>query len=254
MKKFTLPFTFRTLVSYALLLYVCGAAHEMAHHFTGAIVCQQFGRMTFNLFVTSDSCTGTVAPQAAGPLLSYILGWIGALLLLAGRKQLLGFGLIAATLPYMRMLSAWTGGGDESVIARQLLGPGNHKLLVGSIVTAIVLPPLVIAYQALANARRPLVYFLAILIPFVPAIVLQRVDQRYLVGWINAPETFAHPTMWGIPVAVLVTHIVVFLLFALVAARYLWEPVDKPMQILRSARNDNLAIRDVARDSSLRSE
>ena len=226
MKKFTLPFTSRTLASFALLLYVCGAAHEMSHHFTGAIACHQFGRMTFNLFVTSDSCTGTVAPQAAGPLLSYTVGWIGALLLLTGRKQLLGFGLVAATLPYMRMLSAWTGGGDESVIARQLLGAGNHKLLVGAIVTAIVLPPLVIAYRSLSNARRPLVYFVSILIPFVPAIVLQRVDQKWFIGWINAPESFAHPTMWGIPVAVLATHIVVFVLFAIAAAWYLWEPGD----------------------------
>ena len=227
MKKFTLPFTFRALASYALLLYVCGAAHEMAHHFTGSIACHQFGRMTFNLFVTSDSCTGTVAPQAAGPLLSYTVGWIGALLLLAGRKQLLGFGLVAATLPYMRILSAWTGGGDESVIARQLLGPGNHKLLVGGIVTAIVLPPLVIAYRSLANERRPLVYFLSILIPFVPAILSQRVDQRYFVGWINAPERFAHPTMWGIPVAVVVTHVIVFVVFAVTAARYLWEAAQR---------------------------
>jgi hypothetical protein len=230
MKKFPLPFTFRTLASYALLLYVCGAAHEMAHHFTGAIVCHQFGRMTFNLFVTSDSCTGTVAPQAAGPLLSYIVGWIGALLLLTGRKQLLGFGLIAATLPYMRMLSAWTGGGDESVIARQLLGAGNHKLLVSAVVTAIVLPPLVIAYRSLSNERRPLIYFLSILIPFMPAIVLQRVDQAYFINWINAPGSFAHPTMWGIPVAVLATHIVVFVVFAMTAAQYLWDDANVQMR------------------------
>jgi hypothetical protein len=224
MKKFLLPFTFRTLASYALLLYVCGAAHEMAHHFTGAIVCHHFGRITFNLFVTSEPCSGTVAPQAAGPLLSYIVGWIGALLLMAATKQLLGFGLVAATLPYMRMLSAWTGGGDESVIARQLLGSGDHRLLVGAMVTAIVLPPLVIAYRSLSNERRPLVYFLSILIPFIPAVVLQRVDQAYFIDWIHAPERFAHPTIWGIPVAVLATHIVVFLLFAIAAARYLWEP------------------------------
>lgn len=224
MKKFPLSFTFRTLASYALLLYVCGAAHEMTHHFTGAIVCHQFGRMTFNLFVTSEPCS-TVAPQAAGPLLSYIVGWIGALLV-AGRKQLLGFGLVAATLPYMRMLSAWTGGGDESVIARQLLGPGDHRLMVGAIVTAIVLPPLVIAYRALSNERRPWVYFLSILIPFVPAVVLQRVDQAYFIDWINTPERFAHPTMWGIPVAVLATHVFVLLLFAGTAARYLWDPAD----------------------------
>jgi hypothetical protein len=223
MKKFALPFTFRTLASYALLLYVCGAAHEMAHHFTGAIVCHHFGRMTFNLFVTSESCS-SVAPQAAGPLLSYIVSWVGALLLLASRKQLVGFGLVAATLPYMRMLSAWTGGGDESVIARQLLGPGDHRLIVGAIVTAILLPPLVIAYRSVANARRPLVYFLSILIPFIPAIVLQRVDQKYFIGWINTPESFAQPTMWGIPVAVLAAHVFVLLLFAVTAARYLWEP------------------------------
>jgi hypothetical protein len=226
MKKFSLPFTFRTLASYALLLYVCGAAHEMAHHFTGAIVCHQFGRMTFNLFVTSEPCPVTVAPEAAGPLLSYIIGWTGALLLLAGRKQLLGFGLVAATLPYMRMLSGWTGGGDESVIARQMLGPGDHRLLVGAIVTATVLPPLVIAYRSLSNDRRPLVYFLSILIPFVPAIVLQRVDQAYFIDWIHAPERFAQPTTWGIPVAVIATHIFVILLFAVTAARYLWDPAN----------------------------
>jgi hypothetical protein len=226
MKKFPLPFTFRTLASYALLLYVCGAAHEMAHHFTGAIVCHQFGRMTFNLFVTSELCPVTLAPEAAGPLLSYIVGWTGALLLLAGRKQLLGFGLVAATLPYMRMLSAWTGGGDESVIARQLLGPGDHRLLVGAIVTAIVLPALVIAYRSLSNARRPWVYFLSILIPFVPAVVLQRVDQAYFIDWINTPETFAHPILWGMPVAVLTTHIFVLVLFAVTAARYLWDSAN----------------------------
>jgi hypothetical protein len=227
MKTFHLPFTWRTLASYALLLYLCGAAHEMSHHFTGAIACHYFGRMTFNLFVTSELCSATiVVPQAAGPLLSYILCCTGAMMLLAGRHQLLGFGLVAATLPYMRMLSAWTGGGDESVIARQLLGPGNHRLLVGTIVTAIVFPPLVIAYRSLANPRRPLIYFLAVLIPFIPAVVLQRIDQAFFVNWIHAPQDFSQPTALGIPVAVIATHFSVLLLFAATTARYLWSPAE----------------------------
>jgi hypothetical protein len=232
MKTFHLPFTWRTLASYALLLYVCGAAHEMAHHFTGAIVCHHFGRMTFNLFVTSEHCPLTIAPQAAGPLLSYVLCWTGAVMLLRGKKQLLGFGLVASTLPYMRMFSAWTGGGDESVIARQLLGPGSHRLVVGVIVSAIVLPPLVIAYRSLSNAGRPLVYFLSVLVPFIPAVLLQRIDQVFLIDWIHRPESFAQPTALGIPVIVIAAHAFMFVLFALTAVRYLWSPAE-----LRSRSN-----------------
>jgi hypothetical protein len=227
MKTFHLPFTWRTFASFALLLYVCGAAHEMAHHFTGALMCHHFGRMTFNLFVTSEQCHDTVLPQAAGPLLSYALGWTGALMLLTARRQLLGFGLVASTLPYMRMLSAWTGGGDESVIARQLIGPGDHRWIIGMIVTAIALPPLVIAYRSLANQRRPWVYFCSVAIPFIPAVVLQRMDQRFFFNWINAPESFTQPTALGMPVMVIATHVLVFLLFALTAARYLWNSTER---------------------------
>jgi len=54
-------------------------------------------------------------------------------------------------------------------------------------------------------------------------------------------------------VAVLITHVCVFVVFAIAAARYLGEPVNEPMQTPRSARNDNATVRDVARDPSLRS-
>jgi hypothetical protein len=144
-------------------------------------------------------------------------------MLLTARKQLLGLGLVASTLPYMRMLSAWTGGGDESVIARQLLGPGDHRWIVGMIVTAIALPPLVIAYRSLANQRRPWVYLSSVVIPFIPAVVLQRIDQRFFLNWIHAPESFTQPTTFGMPVLVIAIHVLVFLLFALTAARYLWN-------------------------------
>jgi len=226
MKTFHLPFTWRTFASFALLLYVCGAAHEMAHHFTGALMCHHFGRMTFNLFVTSEQCHETVLPQAAGPLLSYALGWSGALMLLTARKQLLGFGLVASTLPYMRMLSAWTGGGDESVIARQLLGPGDHRWIVGMIFTTIAFPPLVIAYRSLANQRRPWVYFCSVVIPFIPAVLLQRIDQAFFIDWIHRPESFSQPTALGIPGTVIATHALAFLLFVAAAARYLWSPAE----------------------------
>ena len=138
-----------------LMTFVAMQAHELTHHFAGRLVCGCWGTMTFNRFYLPPSCTQSLVwlwSTAAGPSLSYLLMWIGALLVMKSRFRIAGAVLVFANLPLARFVTFMTGHGDEMVIAR-LLGGTPLMIGVGALCCALVIPPVVIASRIFENRR-----------------------------------------------------------------------------------------------------
>ncbi len=225
MQKLTLAVSWRLFWAFCLLCYLLGAAHEVAHHLAGFLGSGEFGRMSFGLFVASSFDAHPIATSLAGPAVTFIAAWLGAVWLIRGRNQLWGFALISASHSFMRLVSVIGRGGDEAVAARALFGylPYWQVLLLEGL---LVLPPLIIGYITIANRRRPLVYLAFVLGPFLPLICLKFVDDRWFAPFVAAPESFHQPVWFGIPTAVVITHLTILAAFLLSGLRPLRHSND----------------------------
>jgi hypothetical protein len=204
MTRFEFPLRWPVLVSMALMVWVASFSHEFTHHVTAWIVCGDVGRMSLNRFVLAGGCTGPwPISTAAGPALSYLMMWIGAWIVRQGRKPLLGLALVVAYVPFLRLLTAVMGGGDEGVLLR-LWSPMHARWLAPVLVLALVLPPLVVCYRALANRRRARVFLAAFLLPILPVLSIPAADSGWYGDWLAGTASLPH--LFGIPLAVLLVH------------------------------------------------
>ena len=162
---------------YCLALYcitmLYASLHELVHHFVGFIVCGDWGYKTFNSFETAcEDDPITYVATYAGPVFSFAMMYVGAYLL-KKRNSLfhkhLGFALIFAQMPAQRMMGPIMGFNDELYATTKLFGSNNfNPWIVGIIIFAICIPPLITAYKSIQNKRKVLwflLYFL--LLPYV---------------------------------------------------------------------------------------
>jgi hypothetical protein len=168
-----LRLTWQYLVAFAALTILCGTSHEFAHHFAGAAICGEFGVKTFNSFDLAPGCDANPASfwaTVAGPVFTFALMWWGTFLLRSSeeRRRQLGFALIFANFPVNRMGFVLFGWNDEQWVARHLFGSSQFAYWVTILlVWAACVPPLVAAYHAIENRRRPLWFAGFFLLPFV---------------------------------------------------------------------------------------
>jgi hypothetical protein len=167
-----LRLTWRYILAFAALTILCGTSHEFVHHFAGAAICGGFGVKTFNSFELAPGCDANpLSPwaTAAGPLFTFALMWWGLHLLGRAdeRRRHLGFALIFANFPVNRMAFALAGWNDEQWVARHALGPSRLAFWVAALLVWVAcVPPLVAAYRAIGNRRRPLWFAGFFLLPF----------------------------------------------------------------------------------------
>lgn len=223
MRKFELPWSWRMYVAFCLLAYLAGAAHEIAHHLTGYLTSGQFGRMSFTLFESPDANRHAVWASLAGPVVTFLTAGIGALLVWRGRRPILGFSLIAASHSFMRIVGVVGRGGDESAAAKMLFGYLPYWQLV-ALEILLVVPPIAIAFLALTNKHRLWVFASSIFGPFLPLIAVKFVDDRWFTTFVNSPENFHQPVAFGMPIVVLIAHLLAVAIFAAVGARVLTQP------------------------------
>lgn len=204
MTRFEFPLRWPVLASMALMVWVASFSHEVTHHLTAALVCGDVGRMSLNRFVLAGGCTGPwPISTAAGPALSYLMMWIGAWIVRDGRKPLFGLALVVAYVPFLRLLTAAMGGGDEGVLMR-LWSPMHARWLAPVLVLALVLPPLLVCYRALADRRRGRMFLAAFLLPILPVLPIPAVDSAWYGDWLAG--TTSLPQVFGIPQTVLLVH------------------------------------------------
>lgn len=218
MRRFRFPLTWQTLLALALLCWVASFTHEFTHHVAGWLVCGDVGRMSLNRFVLADACTGPwPVSTAAGPALSYLMMWLGAWLVWRGKRPLLGFALVIAYIPFLRILTAAMGGGDEGVLMR-LVFPDAGRWPALALVLALALPPLIACFRALSNTRRAAVFFAAFLLPILPLLPIPSRDGVWYSAWLagseNLPQVFGVPwSVWTVHSAMILTCLFAWWLF-----------------------------------------
>lgn len=204
MARFEFPLRWPVLLSMALMVWVSSFSHEFTHHLTASMVCGDVGRMSLNRFVLATGCSGPwPISTAAGPALSYLMMWLGAWMVWRGRRPLLGFALVVGYVPFLRLLTAAMGGGDEGLLMR-LWSPAHARWMAPALVAALVLPPLLVCYRALANARRGWVFLAAFVLPILPVLPIPAADSRWYGQWLAG--TTSLPQVFGVPVSVLLVH------------------------------------------------
>jgi hypothetical protein len=209
--------TWQYVIAFAALTILCGTSHEFVHHFAGAAICGGFGVKTFNSFDLAPGCDAnplSVWATVAGPLFTFALMWWGLYLLGRGdeRRRQRGFALIFANFPVNRMAFALAGWNDEQWVARHAFGPSRLAFWVTVLlVWAACVPPLVAAYRAIGNRRRPLWFAGFFLLPFafVVAFAGGFLESYLLLG----RRLLATPVL-GVPYLLLLVEVVSLALYA----------------------------------------
>jgi hypothetical protein len=152
----------RNLFAFFLFAMLMGEAHEVAHFIVGKIVCGCWPEhRDFNAWKICQSCKDSNPnwywPTAAGPTFSMALAWVGMFLLKNNdaKKQSLGFALIWANVPQARLMTVFMGGGDETVVMRNLTMGTEFELhfrwLAYAVVIIMALPPIIVSFRAVKN-------------------------------------------------------------------------------------------------------
>ncbi len=194
--KIFIPTTLPYLIAFLLLTFLCYEAHEFFHHLVGAAFCDGFGTMTFTTFEPKPACVSDAAVTLSGPMLSFVIAWIGAYWLRKGRHMLLAYTLIFASYAHLRFPLPLMGSGDEWLVARTNFEQPS-VILVAGILFLLALPQLVVAYRSIANPWRVAVFSASWFLPFT---ILGSIS--YLDGLLS--ETSA--TWIGVPIIIWVVN------------------------------------------------
>lgn len=201
MGTYRFPLDSRSLIALVAVAWLASFAHEFTHHATGAWLCGAPGRMSLSLFALDAAC-GERWPwtTAAGPALSYALMWIGMAWVVRAQRlggdPWWGFALVIANKPFLRLLTAAMGGGDEGVLW-DLLSPDMGRWIATVSVIALSLPPMVVCWRALVPRNRGRVFAAAFLLPMVPLLPVPFVDRALHGAWIDGQATL--PALFGVP-------------------------------------------------------
>lgn len=199
----------RYLIAFFALLFVCRELHELGHIITGRLICGCWGEYRdFNVISICDVCRKTnpwaVIAGINGPLLSYILMWVGFFLLKNSNvhRQWLGFSLIFANLPFARLFTALIGGGDELGVCRELFNPSIPKWELQIIcvisIAAIILPPLWLAFKAISSVRKTSWFIGFLLLPMFADLFIVMISLNFLLKKGILSEIFIFNTPWFI--------------------------------------------------------
>jgi hypothetical protein len=172
--------TFKNLLVFLFLFFLMHELHELAHIFTGRIICGCWGTRDFNVWNLCNDCEKlkpyAVIATFAGPSFTFVMLWIGRFWLKYGQStqlRSLGIALIFGNMQFGRMYMAATGSGDEITGMRTLFLNPDHsnsqliKIITVIIVSLICIPPLITAYRAIGNKSKILLYSSLIIVPLI---------------------------------------------------------------------------------------
>jgi hypothetical protein len=192
--------------------------HELAHTGVGRLICGCWGERNFNVWGVCEGCSEeqplAILSTFAGPFYSFIVLWVGLMLLYASSSKIksIGFALIIATIPLARIITPIFGGGDEIYGLNKFLN--NHSLAwaIGlPIVLIFVLPPVVKVWKVIDNKHK-LWWFIGLL--FVPFIIVGAVVFGILQGLLLDNGFMSEYWILGSPKLVTTWFIISVIVFA----------------------------------------
>lgn len=229
--KLNLKINWKFLLAMFALMICTGEFHEQIHIQTGRIVCGAYGARDFNAWKTAADCAvpaWSFLATLAGPLWSYAVMWTGAALLMKAGSinyKTTGFALVFAPLPFARIFTALTGGGDEKVVLQTLLPDAfsvvTVKILAAIAVIAICLPPILIAYKNIRN-RFALLYVAGFSV--LPLVVLGLYVFKFLNPLLTGGFLASAPLL-GTP-SLILAHFGLMALLLIFRRRWLLEIAD----------------------------
>jgi hypothetical protein len=198
------------LLSFMILVFLVHELHDWAHTLVARAVCSCWGMRVFDGLAFCPDCFPSAGERAletvAGPVINFILLWIGYSLLNEDsqlREQSLGCTIVLACLPLNILLAATSGGGDLTNAIRWLEphdaqnNPHFVSLLGLLIAVALTVPPLVRAFLRLPGYRGKLIVFPILLI--VPGWLDHWLVNIGLNKWLIKPGTSqSQAYMWVI--------------------------------------------------------
>ncbi|MBS1597152.1 MAG: hypothetical protein JST75_02930 [Bacteroidetes bacterium] len=219
-------FNVKYLLGFLALIFFIHECHDWAHFLAGKIVCGCWGIKSFDNWTLCSDCTASAHTQVwiwfAGPLITYIIVWIAWWLMGKQRnstEQSLGFLLLFATIPFVRILAAMAGGSDETFGLRQLFQhadkSNSHTVALGGLILIILLTalPLLRAFILLRGwTQRILLFPLFLILPIY-------IDKWTYVGLNKLAATgfLENESFPGVPMLVLAWS---FLLMVILLSTY----------------------------------
>lgn len=202
--------SWRWAVAFLALVLVLHELHELAHTWTGRLVCGGWGTRDFNTWSLVAGCEAWT-PTAMGPLFTYLVLWAGAGLLLRPDRgtRLVGLALLFGANPLARLLTVGLGGGDELVVALAWSGgdqaTGGLWTATVAVVVAVCAPPLVVGWRALRPTPRRGAWFAGLFLgPTVAVLLILLIGMNSLLE----AGVLATPMILGEPPLVLLTTLV----------------------------------------------
>jgi hypothetical protein len=202
------------ILVFVALFSVIDQLHEWLHYFMAAAYCGCFGSKILSGWTF---CSNSELPSAAkaavwltGPLLNYVLMWIGWWLMgKSGRtwkQKSLGLALVFASLPFARLIAALQGGGDETLALRMLFqhadGGNKHLISVAGLLLVFILSvaPVVRAFFLFRSWKERLSCFLLFFL--VPPLIDQWLTSEQMYRWLNQ-GFLKNPVFPGVDILVL---------------------------------------------------
>ena len=160
---------FRWFAAYSFLLLAIHEALELAHAVAGRLICGEWPVRDFNLWRFTRECASWL-PTAAGPVFSYLLILIGAVMALrAGSPwRWSGVALLFAANPFARLFTAVMGGGDEMVVAQRIANLPTRtpalRIAVGAFVLLLAGAGIAAGWRGMAGLKRRGLWFTIVLL------------------------------------------------------------------------------------------
>ncbi len=179
--KNEIKLTLKNSIAFLALLFIMHEAHEIAHTAIGRLLCGCWGQRDFNVWGLCDTCAVSqdleFIATLAGPILSFIMIWWGALLLKqqnTSSQRSIGFALIFANLPFARILTAAVmGGGDEVYTLKYFMDNDTLAWILGSLLIILIcIYPLYKAFSAISKKRLLWFLFFFIAPTFIDIIIV----------------------------------------------------------------------------------
>lgn len=216
-RSISLHLTWRYVAAFAALTILCGTSHEFAHHFAGAAICGAFGRKTFNSFDLAPGCDGRPGylwATVAGPLFTFALLWFGAWRLRSSSPAVrqLGFALIFANFPVNRMLFVLLHANDEQWVTTKVYpNSAVANWITVLLVWLACIPPLVVAYRAIANRWRALWFAGFFVLPFVYVVLFAGL---FLENYLLLSRHVLATRVVGVPWLIIVVEVLSLTIYA----------------------------------------
>src|ERR1700754_1822447 len=201
-----LKLTLLYVVSFLALTFFVHEIHDWAHTLAARIISGCWSPRGFDSWkfcAEGSISTGQLMlADLAGPLINFILLWIGWQKMGEDNtlgEQSLGCSLVFATLPLSMLLGAASGGGDVTAAIRILFPHGNRRVLslIGLLIIVIVcVPPLIKAFIVLPWWQGRIFFYPVFLV--VPGLLDHWFVGKVLNNWLIKADTTEDKAYWWV--------------------------------------------------------